>query len=89
MERNQLKQPPLQVIARDQRFLRSEIRQWTRFKVFAERQIEFLESILSKTSKAAEFIRSLPKEIQDTLYIPQNWQKYPELDYINDMQDLF
>ena len=42
-----------------------------------------------KTKSAAEFIRSLPAEELSSLSIPQNWQKYPKLNYIYDMKSLF
>ena len=44
---------------------------------------------MEKTKTAGEFILSLSKDILDELAVPQNWQKYPELDYIYDMKGLF
>ena len=64
-ERNKLRKKPLQIIARDQKLLRNEIRKWKDSKEQAENQIRFLEGIL------------------------QEWQKYPELNYIFDMKGLF
>ena len=88
-ERNRLHKTPLQVIARDQRVLRKHIRDWKENKEISEAQIKFLESVLEKTKSAAEFIRSLPAEELSSLSIPQNWQKYPKLNYIYDMKSLF
>lgn len=88
-ERNRLHKTPLQVIARDQRILRKHIRDWEENKEISEKQIKFLESVLEKTKSAAEFIRSLPAEELSSLSIPQNWQKYPKLNYIYDMKSLF
>ena len=54
-----------------------------------EEQLTFLNTLMEKTKKASQFLVGLPKEIYDTLYTPQNWQKYPELEYIFDMKGLF
>ena len=54
-----------------------------------EEQLTFLNTLMEKTAKAGKFLSSVSKEIYDTLYIPQNWQKYPELEYIFDMKGLF
>lgn len=88
-ERNKLRKKPLQIIARDQKLLRNEIRKWKDSKEQAENQIRFLENILAKTAEAGKFLISLPKEIYDSLTTPQAWQKYPELNYIFDMKGLF
>jgi transposase InsO family protein len=81
-ERNRLKKSPIQIITRDQKLLRSEIKK-------RNEQISSLNRILEKTKTAVRFIPTLSKEEYASLYIPQNWQKYPELDYINDMKDMF
>ncbi|MBQ9153756.1 MAG: hypothetical protein IJ130_08070, partial [Solobacterium sp.] len=88
-ERNRLHKAPIQIVIRDQNMLRRMIREWEESKDRAENQIAFLKSILEKTSKAGQFINALPEETKHELYIPQNWQKYPELDYIYDMKGLF
>lgn len=88
-ERNRLHKSPIQIVIRDQNMLRRMIREWEESKDRAENQIAFLKSVLEKTDKAAQFINSLPAETEHELYIPQNWQKYPELDYIYDMKGLF
>ena len=88
-ERNKLRKKPLQIIARDQKLLRNEIRKWKDSKEQAENQIRFLEGILAKTAEAGKFLISLSREIYDSLTTPQEWQKYPELNYIFDMKGLF
>jgi hypothetical protein len=88
-ERNRLHKAPIQIVIRDQNMLRRMIREWEESKDRAENQIAFLRSVLEKTDKAAQFINSLSEETKHELYIPQNWQKYPELDYIYDMKGLF
>ena len=88
-ERNKLRKKPLQIIARDQKLLRNEIRKWKDSKEQAENQIKFLEGILAKTAEAGKFLISLPREIYDSLTTPQEWQKYTELSYIFDMKGLF
>ena len=88
-ERNRLHKSPIQIVIRDQNMLRRMIREWEESKDRAENQIAFLKSVLEKTDKAAQFINSLPAETEHELYMPQNWQKYPELDYIYDMKGLF
>ena len=88
-ERNKLRKKPLQIIARDQKRLRNEIRKWKDSKEQAENQIRFLEGILAKTAEVGKFLISLSREIYDSLTTPQEWQKYPELNYIFDMKGLF
>ena len=88
-ERNILKKSPFQILARDQRIIRGEIRKWNTSKTTAEKQLTFLNALMEKTAKAGKFLKSLPREVYNTLSIPQNWQKYPELDYIFDMKGLF
>ena len=88
-ERNKLRKTPYQIIARDQRKLRKEIRDWEKDKDTAEKQIAFLKEVLVKTETATRFLRTLSTEEYQSLEIPQNWQKYPELGYIFDMKNLF
>ena len=88
-ERNKLKKSPFQILARDQRIIRRQIRKWKESRSAAEEQLTFLNILMEKTAKAGMFLSSLSKEIYDTLYTPQNWQKYPELEYIFDMKGLF
>ena len=88
-ERNKLHKTPLQIIARDQKVLQKQIKNWERTEETAHSQIEHLNAILDKTKIAGVFIRSLSQEEQDELMTPQNWQKYSELDYIFDMKELF
>ncbi len=88
-ERNKLHKTPLQIIARDQRILRRQIWDWKQTEETAHKQIDHLNSILEKAKTAGEFISSLPQDKLDELMIPQNWQKYPELDYIFEMKELF
>jgi transposase InsO family protein len=88
-ERNRLKKTPKQIIARDQQLLRSWIRKWEENKTMTENQLTFLKATLEKTKAAANFLSSVSEEVYESLKIPQNWQKYPELDYIFDMKGLF
>ena len=88
-ESSLLRKTPLQIIVRDQRILRRQIDEWQESKETAEKQILHLKAILEKTKKAARFLKTLSSEKTEELRIPQNWQKYPELDYIYDMNGLF
>ena len=88
-ERNQLHRTPLQIIARDQKIIRRQIRLWEKSEETASLQLRHLKTIYEKISKAGQFISTLSKEILEELKIPQNWQKYPELDYIFEMNGLF
>ena len=88
-ERNKLHKTPLQIIARDQRILRKQLKEWKNTEETAHKQVDHLNSILEKTKTAGEFIRSLPQDKLDELMIPQNWQKYPQLNYIFEMKELF
>ena len=88
-ERNKLKKSPFQILARDQKIIRQQIKKWKDSRSVVEEQLTFLNTLMEKTKKASQFLVGLPKEIYDTLYTPQNWQKYPELEYIFDMKGLF
>ena len=88
-ERNKLHKTPLQIIARDQKLIRKMIKEWDETKNRAENQVTFLRKVLKKINTAGQFILSLPKETSELLSNPQNWQNYPELDYIFDMKGLF
>lgn len=88
-ERNKLHKTPLQIIVRDQKILRKQIKDWEQTKETAHSHIDHLNAILDKTKTAGEFVRSLPQDKLDELMIPQNWQKYSQLSYIFDMKELF
>jgi PAB1-binding protein PBP1 len=88
-ERNRLHKTPLQIIARDQKILKKQIASWKQINTNAENQIRYLIEIYEKTKKAGAFIETLSESQIEELRIPQNWQKYPELDYIFDMKNLF
>jgi hypothetical protein len=88
-ERNLLGKTPLQIIARDQKILKKQIDFWKQINTDAENQIRYLIEIYEKTKKAGAFIETLNKSQLEELRIPQNWQKYSELDYIYDMRGLF
>jgi transposase InsO family protein len=92
-ERSRLNKTPLQILARDQKILRREIRKWEESKNQAENQIDHLKNILKKIETSAihflENLKQNAREEYEALRIPQNWQKYPELGYIFDMDGLF
>lgn len=88
-ERNKLHKTPLQIIARDQKVVKKQIASWKQIGSDAENQIRYLLEIYEKTKKAGAFIETLSESQIEELRIPQNWQKYPELDYIFDMRNLF
>jgi len=88
-ERNLLGRHPLVIVDRDRKILEKEKKKWSGIKETAENQISHLSGLLDKVTKAAGFIRSCTYEVIESLRKPQNWQLYPELDYIYGMKELF
>jgi diketogulonate reductase-like aldo/keto reductase len=60
-----------------------------RSEMFVTDKINRQYASYEKTKKAGAFIETLNKSQLEELRIPQNWQKYSELDYIYDMRGLF
>ena len=88
-EEKALLKGPASIIARDQKKLRSEIQKWTKSKEIAEVQIKRLNEILDKAIEAGKFYSSCTNEIKELLRNPQNWKNYPELDYVNEISDIY
>ena len=80
---------PTLIVTRDQGRLEREKTKWKKSKKLAEKQIAHIDSILEKTREALSFLAMAPKEIIEELKYPQNWKKYKELDYVNEMNGLF
>jgi len=80
---------PASVIARDQRLLRTEKKKWIKSKETAENQIIKINEIYNKAVEAGRFYASCTKEVKELLKNPQNWKNYPELDYVNEISDLY
>ena len=58
--------------------------------IFAsEEAIKSLEETMKKAASAGLFLKSLPEEKLLELWYPENWGKYPVLDYRNEMDDLY
>ena len=80
---------PASVIARDQRLLRTEKKKWIKSKETAENQIIKINEMYNKAVEAGRFYSSCTKEVKELLKNPQNWKNYPELDYVNEISDLY
>lgn len=88
-EAEKLVSAPTLIISRDQGILRRQKGKWEKSKKIADTQISYLETLLEKTRGALKFIVTASQEILDELKYPQNWKKYPALDYIFEMKALF
>lgn len=88
-ERAMLSKSALSIISRDQKKLRKEMKKWEQSEQMAKNQLKKLEKVFKKTKEAARFVISCSNEVKESLRNPLNWQNYPELDYINDIGDLY
>ena len=77
------------VIARDQRIIRTKLRQWETQKETADTEITFLNNLLEKTKEAGRFFGSLAKEELEKFKDLTIWKNYPELGYVFDMKGMF
>ena len=80
---------PVAVIARDQRIIRTKLRQWETQKETADTEITFLNNLLEKTKEAGRFFGSLAKEELEKFKDLTIWKNYPELGYVFDMKGMF
>ena len=48
-----------------------------------------LEATLGKAAAAVSFLNSLPEEELKELWYPENWSKYPQLNYRDEMDGLY
>ena len=55
----------------------------------SEEAIRRLEGILKKAVAATLFLKTVPEEDRLELWYPVNWEKYPELNYRNEMDGLY
>jgi len=55
----------------------------------SEEAIRRLEGILKKAVAAPLFLKTVPEDARLELWYPVNWEKYPELDYRNEMDGLY
>ena len=80
---------PVAVLARDQRIIRSKLRQWEKQKETTDTQIKFLNNLLEKTKEAGRFFGNLVKEELERFRDLTIWKDYPELSYVFDMKGMF
>lgn len=80
---------PTRIVSRDEIKLQREKSRWKKSKELAENQIARIDSILEKIKTALQFLTTASKEVLEELKYPQNWQKYKELDYIFEMNEMF
>ncbi len=88
-EAEKLVSTPTLIISRDQGILRRQKSKWEKSKKIADKQISHLETLIEKTRDALKFILDASQKVMDELRYPQNWKKYPALDYIFEMKTLF
>ena len=55
----------------------------------SEEAIRRLQGTLEKAVSASLFFKTLHEEDKQALWYPENWGKYPELDYRNEMDGLY
>lgn len=84
-----LKTSPEKTVIRDIELLLRELSKWKKTDELAKKQIPFLEEVIKKARKAISFLKKASNDILNELKIPQNWQKYPELAYVYEMDGLF
>ena len=77
------------IFERDQRKVRKIKREWESSKKIAEKQIEYLEKLHKSMYEAYEFYINASQEIKDELRNPLSWNKYPELNYVNELDALY
>ena len=77
------------IFERDQRKVRKIKREWESSKKIAEKQIEYLEKLHKSIYDAHEFYINASQEIKDELRNPLSWNKYPELNYVNELDALY
>ena len=77
------------IFERDQRKVRKIKREWESSKKIAEKQIEYLEKLHKSIYDAHEFYINASREIKDELRNPLSWNKYPELNYVNELDALY
>lgn len=88
-ERNQLHKTPLEIVTRDQRLILREIRSWENQKELSENKIQHFHEIFEESKKAADFLSRSDDSILKDLMDPQSWKKYPELNYVSMMKEMF
>lgn len=77
------------IIARDQRKIHSEIRKWERMEIIVEQQLKKLRELYEKTKEAVRFYSHADAQTLEELKNPQNWKKYKELNYVNELGALY
>lgn len=77
------------ILARDQKKIKTEIRKWERSETIASQQLKKLRELYEKTKEAVEFYSRADKETLESLKDPQNWKKYKEFNYVNELGALY
>ena len=80
---------PRKIIERDMRLLNSVINKWKRTEETAVCQIEKMKDVLERAKKAFAFIKNISEEKLCELRQPLAWRRYPELNYVFLMNELF
>lgn len=86
-ERNKI--DPAHIIARDQKIIRTKIKEQEHMAELVNEQIKGLNELLEKTKTATDYYHNASNEIKETLKDPMKWRDYPELSYVMEMGDWF
>ncbi len=77
------RQHPIRVVHKDQTIILGRINKLQKLIDEESREIERLETLLEDTDIALKFLTRASESVIESLYYPRNWQKYPELSYVN------
>ena len=80
---------PRKIIERDMRLLNSVINKWKKTEETAVSQIEKMKDVLERAKEAFAFIKNISEEKLCELRQPLAWRRYPELNYVFLMNELF
>ena len=77
------RQHPIRVVHKDQTIILGRINKLQKLIDEESREVERLETLLEDTNIALKFLTRASESVIESLYYPRNWQKYPELSYVN------
>ena len=96
LEKTVLSQDPGAVMRRDMRY--AEIRKEKAVKnkekadenlKKAEAELKASDELVSKIASAMKWFAGVSAKVKEDLKLAQHWRKYPELNYVNDMDGMF
>ncbi len=87
-EHSMLKKSPENIIQSDISQLKISIAFTEKVIADNEKQKDKLVKITDKAESALVFVRNLSEEQMKELWVPSNWSKYPELSYVQELNDM-